>query len=79
MAEAGHPSIGDKVRFRLRSRIPREWGVPAGAVGKVFACYKGLGSTQLLLDVDFGADLGFLWSLPASDFRRLATKLRFES
>jgi hypothetical protein len=61
--------VGDKVTFRPGTALPEDWQLPADAIGTVKARYDSVpGANRTWIDVDFGPELGFLWSVDAANF-----------
>jgi hypothetical protein len=64
--------VGDRVRFQPKSKLPDDWNMPRDAVGTVTRSFVAEDPPRrLCLDVEFGADIGFLAGADAAEFQVL--------
>jgi hypothetical protein len=68
--------VGDKVIFRLASPLPRNYRVPAHAIGTVVRKYVEPRSGQEWLDVDFGVGVGFVFAVASDELNIEMLSLR---
>ena len=61
--------VGDKLQFRPGPKLAEEPKLPPDAIGTVTAQYEAVPRPgRVWIDVDFGPETGFLWSVDGAEF-----------
>jgi hypothetical protein len=60
--------VGELVRFRPESILPKTFKFSSGALGKVAAKYVEPGSGRVWIDVNLAPEAGFLFAVDPAEF-----------